>query len=251
MAPKSFPVIDGLTATARLYFAALLLAQMSRLPVSPTRQMTLSLMRDLRDQSFIEVPENDTSWALESSTQRTPIEGLQWRTYIETSQFQDLLIPLRRSLQLVPVDDEGTSARVELWRQLAYEEAALFFEKQLLKHHFDAAWAQDLLYAYRDCSHPLSIASWRYCCWAATRHGASIAQQQRTSDTAQVREAIYAELQRRTRFLIAGKCIGCAFPPYGPEPHNAIGRIFTSDLAPIGMRFWTMPPAIEGLAAVP
>jgi len=247
MAPKSFPHVDSLDTQTRLYFAALLLAQVSRLPVSPTRGMTLSLMGDLRDAALILVPWPCSDWTLEVRAERTPIEDLQWRPYVGAGRFGELLDLLRKSLQLLPFDDKGNTVRVELWKQLSSAEASLFFERQLRKHQFDVAWAQDLLYAQRDCPHPLSIASWCYCCWAATRHGASIAQQQRAPDATLVREAIYAELQRRMSYLAAGKWANCAFPPPVAEPKNAIGKIFVSDLAPMGMEFWTVPASLEGL----
>jgi hypothetical protein len=249
MAPTSYQVYESLTTPMRLHLAALLLGQTGRLPVSPTKRMTLSLMGELRNASLIQVPPQGACWDFEPSAEQTPMEKLPWRPIEGAGQLEERLSLLTTALERVPLDDQGMAVRVELWTRLACGEAVSFFENQLSKHQFDVAWAEDLVYAQRKCPQPLSIAKWRYCCWAATRHGASVALQQRTPDATLVREAIFDELNRRAQHMLAGAWSDCSFPPYVAEPVNALGKLFVRHLAPIGMAYWTRPPSHAGLIA--
>ena len=243
MAPTPPPTIDDLGVRGCLYLAALLGAQERRLPVAPTLRSTAIVMDLLRELGLIEVPWPEPRWEVRPDAEETPIERLQWKFIWDTHQRDGLLVSLEEYLQSIPRDDYGLGLRLQLWEELAVAEAERFFEQQLTKHHFEASWARDLAFVHRDTHPALSIGQWRYCCWAATRHGGSVAQQQRTPDMNAIREAIYAELRRRVGYVGNGTWTNCSFPPSQPKPESALGRAYTTHLTRFGPSFWTAPPA--------
>ena len=93
----------------------------------------------------------------------------------------------------------------------------------------------------------LPIAQWRYCCWAATRYGASLAQQLRGTESSVIREGIYVELRKRAQRLANGDWSNCAFVPFQPTPESAASRLFASKLTRLGTTFWTLPYEPESL----
>lgn len=247
MAPVTPPTIDDLGVRGSLYLAALLAAKERRLPVAPTRRSSLMIMDLLRDMGLIAVPWPEPRWEIQPQAEDTPIEGLQWRYSWDAYLREGLLIALEEYLHSLPRDDYGLALRAEIWEELVLAEAENFFEWQLTRHQFDPAWAQDLIFAYRDTQPTLSIAQWRYCCWAATRHGASVAQQQRIPDAAAVREATYAELRRRANKVGAGNWPKCAFPPFNPMPESALGQIVTQRLLCSTDFYWNSPLSMDAL----
>lgn len=247
MAVVAPPTLQDLGIQGCLALAALLTAQDRRIVVAPTQRLTLSMMHKLREQGIIEAPWPDTRWELDPIAEQTPIEQIQWRYSWSHYLRPGLLVVLEEYLDEIPHDDHGLASRVRLWNELTTSEAERFFESQLARHHFDITWASDLGYLVRDTRFVMSIAQWRYCCWAATRHGASIAQQSRGAEPAVVREGIYAELRKRAMRLANGDWKNCAFPPFHPVPESAISRLYASRLTRLGEAFWTLPPVAESL----
>ncbi len=248
MASVPPPTIDELGVPGALHLAALLDASNRRLRVAPTRRMTLALMAELREMALIDVPWPDPRWEIAPNARDTPIEGLQWR-YLWTAYIEDSLVPaLREFLQSVPRDEYAIALRMRLWRELAVAEGERFFETQLTRHQFDPGWAQDRVFVQRDCGLVLSAAQWRYCCWAATRHGAALAQQQRVPDPAAIREATYAELRKRIGPVVAGRW-ATNFVPFNLTPESALTRLFVDVLTPLGDAFWHLVPNEMALLA--
>jgi len=247
MALAPSPKSDGLGALDWLYLAALLMAQDQRLPIAPTLRVSLEVMSQLRDLGLIEVPWPETKWDAVLPAEEAPIERLQWRR-CWSGDHTGLLESVQERLR--QARDEGVSldSRLRVWQELAAAEAESYFEQQLLKHQFDSAWARDLAYAIRDANVALSIAQWRYCCWAATRHGASVALRGNGCNLSPVREAIYAELGKRAHYVGTGVWNGCSFPPSSPVPKNALARIFASDWTQLDADYWVVPPAIGAIA---
>ena len=245
MASPAPPTIDDLGVRGSLYLAALLNAQEQRLALAATLRASLAVLELLRALQIIEVPWPLERWAMQPDAEETPLEGLQWR-YAWTSHARDRLGPaLDDYLQEVPRDDYGLACRLQLWEELAVSEAEGYFEFQLAKHRFDTAWARDLVFVHKQ-SAPMSIAQWRYCVWAATRHGASVAQQQTISQPSVVREAIFAELRRRVTAVLGG-WRDCAFVPHQRVPFNALGRGFIGYLCPQEFDFWGTRPSLTAL----
>ena len=182
---------------------------------------------------------------MQPDAEHTPLEQLQWRYAWPEYHRSGLMPVLCEYLESVTRDDFGLALRYRYWQELAVAEAEHFFELQLAKHRFDTAWAQDFIFVHRDFQPALSIAQWRYCCWAATRQGASVALQQRLPAPAQVREAIYVELQQRAARLATGVWAECSFPPPNPRPGSALSRIFVTHLARLGPEFWLLAPHVE------
>lgn len=242
MAPMPPSTIDDLGLPGALYLGALMESGVRRLRVAPTRRMTLALMGELRDLGLIDVPWPESRWEAAPDARETPIEGLHWR-FAWGAYEPDLLAPaLRDYLESVPRDDFAIALRLKLWRELAVAEAERFFESQLSKHQFDASWAQDLVFVDRECGLELSAAQWRYLVWAATRQGASIAQQQKVPDPARVREIIYAELRRRVGPVASGQWTNTSFMPYSARPESALSTLFVEHLTALGELFWALVP---------
>ncbi|WP_153018954.1 hypothetical protein [Lysobacter capsici] len=239
--------IDDLGVTGAYYLAALLMANEQRLPVAATRRSTLAVLAELRNLHVIEVPWPAARWEIRHDAEETPIEHLQWSYAWPEYHRPGLMHVLCEYLESVTQDDFGLALRHRYWEALAVAEAERFFELQLAKHQFEAAWAQDFIFVHRDLQLALSIAQWRYCCWAATRQGASVALQQRVPALALVREAIYSELQQRAARLATGAWAACALPPSNSRPGNALGRVFATHLAKLGPEFWMLAPHIEHL----
>lgn len=248
--PGSPQTIDELGVQGCLALCALLEAQSRRAPVSPTEKMTLSLMGVLRDHGIIETPWPQKQWSLDPTADTTPIESFQWRFSWESHIREGLEGFLEEFLGEVERDDFGLAVRQRFWFDLGAAESENFFEAQLSKHRFNPEWAQDLGFVIREARYMMSIAQWRYCCWAATRHGASLAQQMTTPDQNRVREGIFLELTKRADRVAAGDWGNCSFAPANPRPSNAASRLFLAYLAPLGPNFWTAPPTLEHLLAL-
>jgi hypothetical protein len=238
--------IDDLGLQGSLSLWALLTAQNQRRPIAPTRRMTGVALSLLCEHGIIAVPWPEPRWSSPVGAQETPIEGLQWRLAWRAYEPDLLVTALEEYFATIDRDDLGTAMRLRMWTDLGCAEAEVFFEQQLIKHHFDPAWAQDIAFAFRELKVDLSIAQWRYCGWAAVRHGASVALQHGLHAEG-LRESIYQEVRRRACSLSSNAWTGCAFPPRGPLPDNALGRGFTQHLARLGMRYWTEPPNLESL----
>lgn len=160
--------------------------------------MSLVVMNTLHELGLIEVPWPASRWEVAPDARETPIEGLQWRLAWTAYEPDGLGEALREYLGSVPRDDYATALRLRIWRELVVAEGERYFEVQLAKHQLDPTWAKDLVFVQRDLKLEMSAAQWRYCCWAATRCGAALAQQLRVPDPVAVREAIYVDLRRRT-----------------------------------------------------
>lgn len=237
-APPPETLVD-LGVEGCLYLASLLGAQHRRLPLAPTRRMTISTLEWLRHRGLIEVLWSERP-LLVPDTEFLPIEQLQWRFCWNSHLREGLLEALEDCLEIVPRSDEGLEIRCQLWADLAFAESEQFFEQQLSKHHFDTSWSQDFGFAYKAIARPLSGAQWRYCLWAATRHGASVAIQNGPKKEG-IREAIYGELQRRARKILSGELGGCSLPPGNQIPNSAMGRIFSNNLCRLGRSYWSVP----------
>lgn len=250
MAVTAPPTLDDLGLQGCFALGALLTAQHRRLPVAPTRRLTLAYLLPLREVGVIDAPWPDARWELEPSAEETPIEQMQWR-YIWSDYIRDgLFEALEDFLESIPYDDFGLASRVQLWRDLALAEAERFFELQLLKYNLDGSWAQDLTFAVRESRIELPVAQWRYCCWAATRFAAAQTQRYKGGGNAvRLREDMFAELKRRAQRLSSGDWTGCSFMPFSPIPESAAGRLLTSKLTRIGPLYWQCLPSPEAAAA--
>lgn len=231
-----------------LYLAALLHGQDGRLPIGATLRATLAALDLLREFGLIEVPWPQERWAIQPDAEETPIERLQWRYAWSTYARSAVHEALEDYLQSVPRDDYGLACRLQLWEELALAETEHFFEQQLTKHRFDAGWARDLAFVHRQSRSTLSIAQWRYCVWAAVRHGGALAQQQHVPDLPAIREAIHGELRRRVGYVAGGQWDRCALPPFQRLPHSALGRLFVTQLVRSDLDFWSAPPELRSLA---
>lgn len=247
MAPVPPPTLDDLGIQGCLALAALLMAQDRRIPVAPTRRLSLAMLHALREQGIIEAPWPEGRWDLDPTAEETPIEQIQWRYSWGDYLRPGLLTALEEFLEEVPHDDYGIATRLRLWSDLTAAEAERFFESQLAKHHFDTSWASDLAFVIRDSRLVLPIAQWRYCCWAATRFGASLAQQLRGAEPVAIREGICSELRKRAQRLANGDWSNCAFVPFNPLPESAASRLFIKHLTRLRSAFWTLPCEAESV----
>lgn len=243
----SIPTVDDLGLQACIYLAALFRAQEERTYVTPASRLTLAIMVELKTLGVIDAPWPDSRWDLEPRAEITPIEGFQWLykwTAYPRGSVYDAIVEL---IESVPVDEMRGEWRVKLWQSLSMAEIESYFGMQLAKHRFERKWASDIEYVYRECRPAMSIARWRYCCWAAVRHGASSSRQQAFPDLGAVREAIYSELRKRADLVCTGEWPGCTFPPTNPRPQNALGRLFVDYLSKVGSGYWTSPATDVGL----
>lgn len=247
--PSSPLTLDDLGIQGCLGLGALLLAQERRLPVAPTRRMTLALMVPLRDHGVIETPWPEARWELDPTADETPIEQIQWRYVWPHYMREGLLAALGEFLDDVPTDDQGLAWRARLWFDLGIADTERYFETLLAKNRFDPAWAQDLGFLVRELSLGMPLAQWRYCCWAAVRRGASIAQQEPGTDGQRLRDGIFAELKRRAGWVAAGGYAGCSFAPSSPMPGSAAARLFVTRLTRLGAAFWLTPTSWEAMLA--
>lgn len=234
--PQTPATVDDLGLQGCLTLWALITAQERRLPVAPTRRLTLAAMELLRDQGVIQVPFPNGRWEANPAALETPLEHLQWQLKWSVYEPAQLFLALEDYLASVEQDEAGLAIRLRLWTDLANAEGERFFELQLRKHRFPGQWAGDIAFAYR--GRHLSLAQWRYCIWAAVRHGASQATQF-GPEADRIREAIYAELRRRADGITSGPWKGGALPPYHATPESAMARGFLKHLAPLGLGYWT------------
>lgn len=248
--PQPPPTLDDLGIQGCLGLGALLLAQERRLPVAPTKRMTLALMVPLREQGVIETPWPEARWELDPTAEETPIEQLQWRYAWSQYDREGLLTVLCEFLDEVPRDDQGLAIRTRLWSDLGIADTERFFETQLARNRFDPSWAQDLGFLIRDVSLALPFAQWRYCCWAAIRRGASLAYLEPGTDPQRLREAVYTELKRRAGWVAAGSSSSCSFAPNSSVPDSAAVQLFVGRLTRLGAAFWQTSTSWEGLLAL-
>lgn len=248
--PSPPPTLDDLGVPGCFALAALLMAQERRLPVAPTRRMAVSLMIPLRDMGVIQTPWPQGRWEMEPTAEETPIEHLQWRYSWPDYNREGLLNVLGEFLDDVPKDDAGLAYRARLWLDLGTADTERYLEKLLIKNRFEMAWAQDLGFLMRDLGLGMPLGQWRYCCWAAVRRGASLAQQEPNAAPQMLREAIFEELKRRALRVSRGDWGNCCFAPGVPVPEDAAGRLFVSRLTRLGPVYWLSPTSWEGLLSL-
>jgi len=239
MAPSTPARLVDLSMRALIYLTALMAAQARRLPVAPTLRSSLVVMGTLSELGVIALPWPELSWPIEPNAERTPLEGLHWRYCWDLHSRTNLLSELERHLASLP-RGRHVAARLKVWRELAFAETESFFDHELRRHHFDPRWSQDLAFVYDAARPTLSTSQWRYCCWAAVRHGASVAQRQRHTDLEAVRNATYLELRRRALRVAAGIWSNCALPPHQLLPESALGRL-AAHLLPSLEVYWLSP----------
>lgn len=239
--------VDELGLQGSLYLWALLTGQAHRLPIAPTRRMSLLVLTLLNDHGVIEVPWPEMRWEIKPDAKITPIEGLQWRLAWTVYEPDRLLEALDDYFDSLEQSEFTVAVGVRLWSDLAPTEAERFFEQQLMKHRFAAEWAQDLAFAYREGpGAQLTIAQWRYCGWAAVRRGASVAMQNGLQADG-LRDSIYQELKRRAASVASGVWSNCSFAPTNPLPENALGRAVVQRASGLGALYWTSRPSEEAL----
>ena len=247
MASPAPATVDELGLQGCLYLWALLTGQTRRLPIAPTKRMSLVVMALLQDHGVIEVPWPETRWEFKPDAQITPIEGLQWRLAWTVYEPGRLLEALDDYFDTLEQTDFTVAVGLRLWSDLAPAEAERYFEQQLVKHRFAADWAQDLAFAYREGpGSALTIAQWRYCGWAAVRRGASMAMQNGLQADG-LRDGIYKELKRRAASVASGAWSNCSFAPTNPLPENALGRAIVQWASGLGALYWTSRPSEEAL----
>jgi len=211
--------------------------------------MSMALMGQLRELGLIEVPWPEPRWEIAPDARETPIEGLQWRLCWTAYLEDGIGLALRDYLQSIPRDDYAIALRLKIWRELVVAEGERYLETQLIRHQFDPCWAQDLVFVQRESAVELSAAQWRYCCWAATRQGAAVAQQQRVRDMPAIRESIYAELRKRIGPVASGRWTNTSFVPFNATPESALTRFFVQALTALGDAFWAQVPNEYALLA--
>lgn len=227
---------------------ALLAAQIRRLPVAPTTRMALGILALLRQQGVIDVPWPEARWVCQPDAQVTPIEGLQWRLAWTVYETPLLCDALEDYFESIDADDTVEVVHLHLWVELGAAESERFFEQQLNKHHFPSGWAQDMTFVYGETAPGMTLAQWRYCAWAAVRHGASVAMQ-RGPNANGIRDAIYSELRRRSASVRRGAWPGCALVPFDPSPESALARCFVRHVTRLGALYWTERPSVQALHA--
>lgn len=238
---------DDLDIRTSVHLAALFLAQEQRLPVTPTRRMTAGLMKQLHAAGVIEVPTAEDLRNSGQYNETAPIEMTRWRYVWPRYPRDKVALALSAYLESACTAGRSRSHQLELWIDLAAAEAESYYEHRLTKHQFEADWSQDMTYAIEELPYSLSIAQWRYCAWAATRQGASIALQ-RSMTPDGVRNGMYRELQLRALRIGAGEWKGCEFIPRNSVPPSALARLFTAKLSSLGVAYWSTPPSEKALS---
>lgn len=235
--------VDDLGVIGALDLGALVVAQRRRMAVAPTRRMAIALMGRLREAGLIDVPWPDPRWDIAPDALETPIEGLQWKLLWQAYVADGLADAISEFLGSIPHDDYAIALRLRLWRELVVAEGERYLEHQLAKHQFDPAWAQDLVFVQKESGVELSAAQWRYCAWAAARHGGSLAQQLRFPDPARIREAIFSDLRRRIGPVASGQWSNTSFVPHTTRPESALSMLFATQLTALSGCFWSATPS--------
>ncbi|OQP71089.1 hypothetical protein IA54_015560 [Xanthomonas phaseoli pv. syngonii LMG 9055] len=237
--------LEELSLRETLFLAALLRAQDLRVQVAPTRQSTLTVLDVLRGQALIQVPWPADRWPIRPDAEVTPLEDIQWAFAWASYEREHLLPALEDRLIELSAEQDLAAQRHAIWSELALWEAEQFLEQQLRKHHFDPAWARDLSFIFRVALPGLPIARWRYCCWAAVRQGASVALRQSAPDVSGVREAIFAELQKRLHYVTHGANQLGVFTPFQPLPSSALAQLFVTHVIPMVWDYWTADRSVS------
>ena len=237
-APSS---IDDLGVDGALYLLALLIAQSHRRAVTPTRQFTLQALALLRDQGVIALPWPLTRWEVEPEAERTPFEDLQWRYSWSTCPRQELIEQLGAYLEGVPLTEEGIELRVRLWQQRVRAESQQYLEWHLARSNLPIEWASDSQFLIDLPGHALSLGQWRYCLWAAVRHGSTLVAQL-AHPLSSIRERMFDEARRRADAIASGRWAVPGFDARADEPGSALTRVYLEHLAQIGLAFYQVPP---------
>jgi hypothetical protein len=235
--------VDQLGAQNCFALGSLLFAHASRLAVAPTRKVTTQMMHRLCNAGVIATPWPDAQWKGQQQANTTPIERLEWAYTWRASTLSELPEHLFKFLSKLRRTTQGRENCVAIWKEIAVAEAQSFFKEQLVKHHFDGEWADDIEYAFHSAPDSLSIAQWRYCGWAAVRHGASFSQQHGSQLSREaLREAIYKELLKRARYVRSPGYSKCKLAPFDPLPRNAAGQLVQA-MSGLGAAFWSERPS--------
>ena len=250
--PSPPRVIDAPAAMEELglpgvaYTWALLTAQHTRLTIAPTLPLAVHCLDMLQQMGIISADSDPLDAPRHRHEQRTPHEGLVWRWCWPAYEMAQAVVAAQDFLREVAAQDEALALGVQLWRSLVHAEAEHFYGLQLARHQFDVKWQQDMTFAIAGTDVELSAAQWRYCAWAAVRHGASLVCQRSLAST-ELREAMYRELTNRALALAQGRYGNCAFVPSVMLPESALARALTQHWLPLGRKYWESPPLVNAL----
>ena len=228
------------------YVWALLTAQHARLTIAPALPLTVHCLELLQQRGNLSAGSDPLDAPRHGQEQRTPHEGLIWRWCWPAYEVEKAGVAAQEFLREVAHQDEAVALGVQLWRTLVHAEAEHFYGLQLARHQFDIQWQQDMIFAIARTGVELSAAQWRYCGWAAVRHGASLVCQRSRAST-ELREALYKELTNRALALAQGRYGNCAFVPSVLIPESALARALTQHWLPLGRKYWESPPLAHAL----
>lgn len=239
--------IDDLGVEGAADLLALLTAQRRRRNVSPTRRMSIATLTGLAAQGILEMAPADVDVSDDPTFQCTPLEGFFWRYRWDAYPVAELADALVDYLAAIPWTEEGLAIRVRRWDQLAEAEVESFMGLHLARSRFEAGWATDARFLYAEMRPALTIAQWRYCCWAAVRQGAHIVSREVLPGDS-LRQRIFEEMARRAGAVACGRWNTEGFPPREGEPRSAATVIFASILTRLGAQFYTRLVSSETVA---
>lgn len=206
-------------------------------PLTPTRELSIGVLRRLAERGLIRVPWPDEVWpATEvADTLSSEMLGWQyaWEAYPEADELDELLQESLRHPAELP------DTRLQLWNDLSYAETIRYAQRELEKHQLDAGWALDLGWVQRQ-SGCLSMARWRYVVWSGVRRGATELLRSRSMTLA--REAIQREYLRRAEMVRRGDLSLGQFSPQQKFPDSLLARVLVRHVLPIGEAYWTTAP---------
>jgi hypothetical protein len=177
---------------------------------------------------------------------RAIYDPITWRYLVPDVAAPASLESLREQVLALAQDPAANALRATLWRTLASAELEGYFAHLLRRHGFDARWATDIRDRGRRWDRGLSLAQARYVVWASVREGAAVCLRS-GGDLDEVREALGAEMRRRSAWIETRPDWGANFVPAPGGRQSILLSIFLDDIAPIGNRYWLVAPSEAAL----
>lgn len=229
----------GLMGTAA--WCALHLATQQPSPITARPCLTEQLLQFLELAGILT---RSTSPA--EATYRAVYEPVAWRYCDLDLPSIEIQAGLDDALQLRLAEDDGI-LRDALWRLLADGDSEAYLVHLLQRHRLDGGDVRALILAIRTEWASYSVGRRRYLAWVSVRHAAAtLSQGELGIDT--LYAALQTHLRRRGRWLAARQSnqdIADDQYSFVPDAHwrrPILLELFLTRIAPIGKKFWSLPP---------
>ncbi len=229
--------IAHLGGRGTLYLLALVQAHQLRQHVTPTPELTASLLSVLDALGVVRAEHHPTP-----ASNVTFPEKLPWSYTWFHVPFEGLDDRLASYLSTAGRSTLYAETWLRVWQELLSAEVVAYLQYQLRLHQFSDVFLGELFSLLAPNETRYSLGHWRYACWVSVRSMAS-ASLQHPGNVELLKFTLRNELSRRLQIALDSPGEKFCFSPSYSIPSSALSSIFSSVATGLGDKFWKSPPA--------